>query len=158
VIGTLEAIWLKPAHRAPMARVQRAEARAREGLAGNANQGGQRQVTLMSAELWEQAVDGLGQHLDPSVRRANLLVRGIDLADSRGQVLVVGRVPILIRGETLPCERMDQACTGLRSRLASGWRGGAYGEILADGTLSVGDAVHWETSSGTEGRSESASG
>ena len=141
--GRVEAIWLKKGRRGPMESSAQVDAITGRGLAGNANQGGRRQVTVLSAEAWEEATADLGRTLDPALRRANLLVRGIELAESRGRVLLVGTVEIAIRGETRPCGLMDQAWPGLRKSLEQGWRGGAYGKILAGGRIAVGDEVRW---------------
>jgi MOSC domain-containing protein YiiM len=116
---------------------------AGHGLEGSADQGGKRQVTILEAERWAQMIAGLRSDLDPSARRANLLVEGIDLAESRGKVLRIAQCTIRILGETRPCERMDEALPGLRERMASPWYGGAYGQIVIGGSIAVGDAVAW---------------
>ncbi len=85
----------------------------------------------------------LGGRLDPSTRRANLMVRGLPLAHSRGRVLHVGACRIRIFGEMKPCERMDEALPGLRDLMFPDWRGGAFGEVLDDGRIAVGDLVCW---------------
>jgi MOSC domain-containing protein YiiM len=36
---------------------------------------------------------------------------------------------------------MDEAYQGLRNAMMEGWGGGAFGEILDDGTIRVGDHV-----------------
>jgi len=141
--GTLEGIWLKHTHRGSMAAVEAVRTIARSGLDGNINQGGRRQVTLLAAECWQDVQRDLGRRLDPALRRANLLVAGLDLENSRDKVVLIGSVPILIHGETKPCARMDKVCPGLRQRLSGRWRGGAYGEILADGEIRIGDPVTW---------------
>ena len=84
--------------------------------------------------------------LDPVVRRANVMVSGIDLEASKGQVLRLGASSILIRGETRPCNIMEAACPGLREALQPHWRGGVYGEVVEGGQVRVGDAVEWEES------------
>ena len=118
---------------------------AGRGLDGNANQGGRRQVTIISLERWRQIATALGTSLDPSVRRANLLVSGIDLENTRGAVLRVGGCRLRINGETRPCERMEQAHPGLRAAMEPNWGGGAYAEVLDAGIITVGDAVALDT-------------
>lgn len=141
--GRVEAIWVKPAHRGPLVAADDVRAIAHSGLEGNSHQGGRRQVTLLSARAWNEVQKELDRQLDPSLRRANLLLAGVDLGESKDRVILVGSVPILIHGETRPCERMEQACPGLRATLARDWRGGAYGKVLRDGTIRVGDVVEW---------------
>ena len=142
--GRLEQIWTKRFHRGPMDAVPRVDLRARAGLVDNADQGGARQVTVVSTERWATVADTLGVTVDPVLRRANLLVSGIELRDTRGRVLRVGPCRLLIRGETRPCERMDEAHAGLRAALKTDWGGGVYAEVLDDGEISVGDEVCWE--------------
>lgn len=113
------------------------------GVQGSADQGGRRQVTLIEAERWKQMMSELHADLDPSARRANLLVEGIDLGESREKLLAVGPCVIRILGETKPCERMEQALPGLRASMSAPWNGGAYGEIVTGGPVRVGDAVRW---------------
>lgn len=116
---------------------------AGRGLVGNANQGGRRQVTLLSREHWDEITAHLPSP-DPIVRRANVLLSGVDLRASLGRVLRIGDVRIRILGETRPCERMDDACLGLREAMSAPWGGGAYGEVLDDGEIRVGDQAAWE--------------
>jgi MOSC domain-containing protein YiiM len=142
-MGTLTAIWIKRMHRGPMDPGLSAKLIPGEGLEGNADRGGRRQVTLLEAERWAEMMSQLNADLDASTRRANLLVEGIDLTESRGKILRVGTCTIQIRGETRPCEQMDEALPGLRRVMSAPWYGGAYGEVLDGGTITVGDEVIW---------------
>ena len=141
----LEQIWLKRAKLGPMDPVPEATLVAGLGLDNNANQGGRRQVTIISLDRWREIGAALGVSLDPSLRRANLLVSGIELENTRGAVLRVGACRLRINGETRPCERMEQAHRGLRAVMEPHWGGGAYAEVLDAGIITVGDAVGWET-------------
>ncbi len=141
--GKLEAIWLKRMKRGPMDAVDRAILRAGRGLVGNANQGGKRQVTLIEQEAWQSLMEQVGASLGPAARRANILLSGVRLAESRGRILLVGNCRIRIYGETRPCERMDEAWSGLREAMKADWAGGAFGEVLDDGEIGVGDQVRW---------------
>ena len=123
--------------------VPRATLKAGRGLVGNADQGGKRQVTLIEQEVWDRLMAELGASLEPSARRANLLLSGVRLANSRGRILQVGDCSIRIYGETRPCEQMDAAWPGLREAMKQNWAGGAFGEILHDGEISVGAPARW---------------
>ncbi len=142
-MGRLQAIFVKRMKRGPMDPAERAALVAGRGIVGNANQGGRRQVTILEEELWTAATAELGSTLDPAARRANLLVRGLPLANTRGRVLAIGACRFRILGETRPCERMDEALPGLRRALDPDWRGGAFAEVLSDGEIAVGDEVAW---------------
>lgn len=141
--GEVLALWLKRFKGGPMDPVLFAEAVAGRGLAGNANQGGKRQVTLIDEARWREACAELGVDVDPSARRANAMLRGIDLENMRGRALRIGPVLVRIYNETRPCEQMDDAQQGLRAALGPRWRAGAYGEIVEGGVIRVGDEAAW---------------
>lgn len=118
---------------------------AGRGVEGNADQGGKRQVTIVAKERWDALMREVGAALEPSARRANLVVSGLSLAESRGRVLRVGSCRIRLLGETRPCERMDEAWPGLREAMRHDWGGGAYGEVVDGGTVALGDPVDFES-------------
>lgn len=143
-MGRLEQIWIKRFKRGPMDAVAEAQLEEGLGIAGNANRGGKRQVTLIEQEVWQRHMHRLQGDLDPSKRRANLMVSGCALHESRGRVLRIGECRIVIRGETKPCERMEEALAGLRDVMFPEWGGGAFGEVIAGGAIRVGDPATFD--------------
>lgn len=141
--GRLEAVWIKRFKRGPMDSQSEATLVRGRGIEGNANQGGKRQVTILSQEVWKELMMETKGESDPSSRRANLMVSGIDLKETGGRVLKIGAVRIGIFGETKPCEQMDEAHQGLKNAMRSKWRGGVFGEVLDNGKIAVGDPVEW---------------
>jgi MOSC domain-containing protein YiiM len=121
-----------------------ADLRSGHGIVGNANVGGRRQVTIIEREVWDRHMAAHGAMLDPATRRANLMVSGCALENSRGRVLRIGPCRVRIQGETKPCEQMEEALPGLRETMYAGWGGGAFGEVLTDGRIAVGDVVVWD--------------
>ena len=142
-MGKLEAIWIKRVKRGPMDPVASAELIATRGLTGNANQGGRRQVTIIELEVWRELLRTLGADLPTSTRRANLVVSGVPLRDSRGRSLKIGDTVLRIAGETKPCEQMEEALPGLRELMFPDWRGGAFAEVVEGGSIQIGDEVEW---------------
>jgi len=140
--ASLAAIWIKPAHGALMTPATRIRLIAGVGVEGSADT--KRQVTLLESEVWDRVMAERGADVDPSARRANLLVSGIRLAESSGRILRVGPCRIRIQGETAPCGLLDKALPGLRQALTPDWNAGAYGEIMDDGEISIGEQVAWE--------------
>jgi MOSC domain-containing protein YiiM len=145
VIGKLEAIFIKRSHGGTMDGHHSAQLDAGKGLAGNADRGGRRQVTLLASERWAELMAEVGDTLGPEARRANLVLSGIDLEGTRGRHLRIGRCLLRIGGETRPCELMEETAPGLQAAMRERWGGGAYAEVIEGGPIGVGDAVTWES-------------
>jgi MOSC domain-containing protein YiiM len=140
-MGELRRIWIKRAYRGPMDEQSHATLVAGRGIAGNANQGGRRQVTIIDEARWTELMVEVGATAAPGARRANLLVRGLDLIATRGRVLRIGTVKLRILGETRPCEQMDDVWPGLQEAMRHRWGGGVFAEVLEGGEIAIGDRV-----------------
>lgn len=110
---------------------------------------GRRQISLIEAESWDEALADLklsaDQLLPWHVRRANLLVHGIRLPREAGKIIAIGKsLRIETTCECDPCSRMDQILPGLKLALMPDWRGGVLGRVLTDGEIAIGDEVRIE--------------
>lgn len=139
--GILRGIALRPVDGEPMREVTQANVIAGRGIDAENRKTGRREVTLLSAERWRDACRELGVELPWHTRRANLLIEGIDLGATLGQVLTIGPIQLRIHGETRPCGIMDEQHPGLREALVPDFRGGVHAEVLVGGTVRIGDPV-----------------
>jgi MOSC domain-containing protein YiiM len=127
--------------------VEAAELEAGRGLVGNVDRSRRRQVTLLEREVWDRLMAQLVGDIDPSARRANLLVSGIALAHTGGRILRIGDTRLVIDGETTPCERLDEALPGLQAAMRGDWNGGVFAQVLTGGSVRIGDRIEWESPS-----------
>jgi len=138
------AIFIKRAHGGRMDAREDALLEPGRGLAGNADRGGRRQVTLISEQRWRELMAEVGASMGPEGRRANIVISSIDFENTRGRVLSIGPCRLRIGGETRPCEQMEEAAAGLQQAMRSRWGGGAFAEVIAGGPIAVGDPVAWD--------------
>ncbi len=143
-IGFLRGIAHRPTDSDPMQEVPEAVVFPGRGINVENRKRGKREITLISVEAWSDVCRELGASLPWHVRRANMLIEGIDLGATIGKQLLIGDVRIRVHGETRPCGLMDQQYQGLRNALIPQCRGGVHGEVLAGGTLRAGDRVEVE--------------
>lgn len=140
--GTVVAIARRARTRAPMESLQAAAVTVDSGVDGDIR--GQlpgRQVTVLSQESWQAACADLGQELPWTTRRANILVRGLQLKETVGKTIRIGSLALEVTDETDPCSRMEEQAAGLRAALTPEWRGGVTCRVVSGGTVRVGDAV-----------------
>lgn len=109
-----------------------------------------RQISVLSAEAWQSVCQDVGNDLPWTYRRANLLVKGLELSHTTGDRLTLGPVTLEITCETVPCERMDEQLTGLTQALVPDWRGGVCCRVISGGSIKVGQSVTHLTNSNKE--------
>lgn len=139
-MGEVIGIAYREKPRAPMQNVAQSEITVEAGLAGDCRgtmRG--RQVTVLTEEGWRAACAELGEELPWTTRRANLLVRGVDLTGRVGTRLRVGEAVLVITDACDPCSVMEKARKGLRRALIPGWRAGATCRVARSGLVQVGD-------------------
>ncbi len=142
--GRLAGIARKTEKYAAMVEVRNATVSLAAGVEGDyrgAMQATDRQVTVMSIEAWRRVCEELGAQLPWTMRRANLLVEGLDLEDSIGKRIAIGDVVLEVAMETAPCKRMDEQHPGLTEALDPDWRGGTCCRVVSGGAIGVGDGA-----------------
>jgi MOSC domain-containing protein YiiM len=140
-LGIVKGIAVRDASRAPMKEQQQVEVTLSHGIVQDYRGTGLRQVTFLDIGQWQAVLAELGIDLPWYMRRANVLIEGIDLPATVGRRLQVGACRFAIGGETTPCERMDELQPGLRRILTPALRGGVWGKVLQGGALRIGDEV-----------------
>jgi MOSC domain-containing protein YiiM len=98
-------------------------------------------VTIMAIESLEHVARVLGvADIDPAGTRRNIIVRGLDIDELRGQEFELGGVRFRAHRPANPCAWMDVALApGAHRALRN--RGGMRCEPLTDGTLHLGPAL-----------------
>ena len=101
-----------------------------------------RQISLLAAEDWAEAMALLGADIPWFERRANLLTQGLALPRRAGVIIAIGaQLRIETTAECDPCQRMDAVFPGLQAALRPFWRAGVLGRVVSDGEIAVGDEV-----------------
>jgi len=142
-MAKLIGIAVRPFEDAPMLVLEETLLDVKAGVDGDYGGGGKgRQATILSLADWQAACAEVDVALDWTTRRANFLVENIgSLQSAKGKRVQIGDAVLEITGETMPCNLMEEAQSGLRGALSSGWRGGVTCRILQSGRVRNGDAV-----------------
>ena len=138
--GRVAWIGLRPARRAGMTPVERAEI-GLDGLAGDHGRPGKRALTLLQAEHLPVIAGllGTGEVCAPTLRR-NILVSGLNLIALRKSRLCLGEAVLEITGPCAPCSRMEEAL-GPGGFNAVRGHGGWCAAVVTPGMVAVGDLV-----------------
>jgi MOSC domain-containing protein YiiM len=142
--GKLEWIGVRSKRRASLATLDRVEAIAGYGLAGDhyaSKNNGKRQVTLIQAEHLDVVAKLLGkQEIRAADVRRNLLVSGVNLYALRDRKFRIGNVLLEGSGTCDPCSRMEEVL-GVGGYNAMRGHGGIIARILEGGVIKLEDAV-----------------
>jgi MOSC domain-containing protein YiiM len=142
-MSQVKSIAIKSTAKADMQTLESAEITLAKGISGDFR-GSQpnRQVTILSESAWQKVCDSIDADLAWTIRRANLLVDGVEFsAADVGKTVRIGDVELKITRETSPCSRMDQQHQGLTAALTPDWRGGVCCYVISAGTIRIGDPV-----------------
>lgn len=139
--GIIQSIAYCPIKRAAMTETDRAELLPGLGLSVEPFHKGKRGLTLLSTQSWAEVCRELGADIPWTTRRANVLIDGLDLPSTVGQMLAIGPVRLLVHGETRPCGLMDEYHPGLKDALIPSMRAGVHAQILMGGSIAVGQSV-----------------
>lgn len=109
------------------------------GIEGNRVGNQSRQVTVLSAEQWEEACAIAGTNEPWHRRRAQLCIRGHRFSpEDKGKRIRFGEAVLEITGETEPCKRMNEVAQGLKDALTPLWRAGVTCRVIETGEIAVG--------------------
>lgn len=134
-------LWTHARAGAPMEEHEHLELVAGQGVRGDGAWGHRRHVTIVFQDDWAEAESELGTSVDPSGRRANVLVSGGGGAGYIGSTIDLGDARLEIQGETRPCPTMENAAVGLHEALKPNCRAGVWGVITTGATVRVGDGM-----------------
>jgi MOSC domain-containing protein YiiM len=142
--GKVEWIGTRIERRAPLAALDRVEAIAGYGLAGDhyaSKNNGNRQVTLIQAEHLEAVAKLLGKpEVRPEWVRRNILISGINLYALRDRRFRIGDTVLEGAGTCDPCSRMEEVL-GVGGYNAMRGHGGIIARIVAGGLIRLGDLI-----------------
>ena len=141
VQGTVLALALRPEKGGAMALAESISLTPENGVIGDHGTSQRRQVTLLDEENWIAACEEIATRLPWTARRANILVKGLDLPKLVGQRVRVGTALVEVIGEVDPCYVMDAAQNGLKDALKPDWRGGVYARVIESGIVASDDKI-----------------
>lgn len=148
-VGRVQRILVRPARRETPDDVDRVDAVAGRGLAGDRRAErvprtgpSPRQVTLVQAEHLDTVARLLGRDgpVDAALLRRNLVVSGIPLLALKGLRFHIGDAVLEGTGPCHPCSRMEEAL-GEGGYQAMRGHGGLTASVVEAGTIRVGDPV-----------------
>lgn len=136
-------LWVRERTEGPLVERPEIELVEGSGVRGDHAFGRMRHVTIVFEDDWRRACEALGCAVDPSARRANVLVSGGDGARFVGRTIRLGGAVVEVKGITAPCPVMEQGAKGLQAALEPEGRSGVWGRIVGGGTsaLRPGDSL-----------------
>ncbi|MEM9411113.1 MAG: MOSC domain-containing protein [Planctomycetota bacterium] len=142
-VGQVRWMAVRPTPRTEVELCQQIEMDTEQGLLGDhfrGKPGSKRQVTLIQFEHIEVVEKILGQSIDPSLLRRNIVVAGINLQSLKNQEFSIGEALLFGTGNCPPCSRMEENL-GPGGYNAMRGHGGLTARVVRSGVVNLGDQV-----------------
>ena len=136
--GKLLGIWARRKWGGEMTSLHEANLVTGKGLTEDVSFGGRRQITIIEQEKWQAVTEKLNTDLPPESRRANFMIEGINLEETKGRILKIGECRIQISGETKPCAAMDEKFPGLK---IVGSQPSRFRQVTADEQAEIAETI-----------------
>ncbi len=148
--GHVVALHISPARGIDMRAVERVEAEAGHGLAGDRYCNSRhRHVTVQAIEDLEAAAADLGSPIPAGATRRNITTRGITIPTRPGDRLTIGGLALEVVRVAAPCKLLDDwIAPGARTAMRR--RGGAVARVLHGGVVGIGDPVMIDSATGSD--------
>jgi len=146
--ATVEAIWVTDEGSRPMRRVDRADAVAGCGIAGDRYCGrtgywtgtDECQITFIAAEALEE-VTAEGIDVSAGQHRRNVVTRGLDISALQGRRWRIGEAVFAYERRRPPCRHVQLLSQDGMTRALTRGRGGICATVEVPGAIAPGDAV-----------------
>lgn len=102
---------------------------------------GAQQITVITQESWDEVCKELNTKLHWTSSNAQLLIEGIDLVDSGGDILRIGNFYLEIIEANIPDANLENVYVGLKKALEPNWRAGVVAKVYSEGIVNEGDLV-----------------
>jgi MOSC domain-containing protein YiiM len=99
------------------------------------------QITVIALESWEEVCSELNTKLHWTSSNAHLLIEGVDLVDSVGDILRIGNFYLEITAKNTPGDSFDDVFIGLKEALTPNWRAGVIAKVYSEGVVNEKDEV-----------------
>ena len=141
--GTIEAITMRPARKAPIEHADQVEIALEAGIIGDyySKQGGNRMITLLQQEHLSVVSGILNKEVTHEMVRRNILISGVNLKALQDARFRLGADVILEgTGNCVPCSQMETSL-GPGGYNAMRGHGGITAKVIQGGTIRKGDKV-----------------
>jgi len=152
-VGQVQWIGVRPSRGEPMTGLEAVQIDIDKGLEGdrfNGRTGNPRQVTLIQQEHLAVIAACLGQEsIDPSLRRRNIVVSGINLLALKDKTFRIGDALLEFSGLCHPCSKMERQL-GAGGYNAMRGHGGITARVLESGSVRLLDPVFYQKDTNSE--------